>query len=85
MGGCAGERWNSDSTTVSEMLAPGGCQWLPSKGRSQPLWMTHSVFSYKGNSSFIIKQEERCRQGYRLYVCVCLFVGENHIKLTAVL
>lgn len=63
MGVCAGERWNSDSTTVLEIMAPGDCWWLPSRGKSQPLWMTHFVFSYKGNSSFIIKLEEGSRQG----------------------
>lgn len=74
MGVCAGERWNPDSTAVLDIMASGDCRWLPSRGRSQPLWMTHFVFSYKGNSPFIIKQEEGSRQGIQtLCVYVCLY------------
>lgn len=74
MGACAGECWNPNSTTVLEIMAPGDCRWLSSRGRSQPLWMTHFVFSYKGNSSFIIKQEEGSRQGIQtLCAYICLY------------
>lgn len=48
------------------------CRRLPAGGRSQASWVTHFVFSYKGNESFIIKQEDRsARSSDLIGACVC--------------
>lgn len=68
----AGEAWKADGAGHA---ASWDCRWLPARGRSQTSWVTRSVFSYKGNESFSIKQENRSGSGSGfVYVCVHLWM-----------